>query len=53
MRHEYKSYILESADALDAVICGFAAIAVTRGTIAIQPMPIAVDEGGSQFTRST
>jgi hypothetical protein len=35
----------DSADALDAVICGFAAIAVTRGTIAVPPMPIAIDEG--------
>jgi len=42
---EYESRLLDSADALDAVICGFAAIAVTRGTIAVPPMPIAHDEG--------
>lgn len=34
-----------SADALDAVICAFAAIAVTKGDIAVPPGPTASLEG--------
>lgn len=41
----YTSCMQDCADALDAVICGFAAIALTQGTIAVPPMPIAEDEG--------
>lgn len=34
-----------SADALDAVLCGFAAIAVTKGIVAIPPTSVSIDEG--------
>jgi hypothetical protein len=37
--------IHESADALDAVLCAFAAIAVTRGRVAYPPEPASEQEG--------
>ena len=37
--------MLDSADALDAVICAFAAIAVTDGRLLHSPEPIAQEEG--------
>lgn len=43
---EFREAIENSADALDAVIAGFAAIAADQGEIALRPdMPIALTEG--------
>ena len=37
--------MLQSADALDAVLCAFAAVAVTEDRLAVQPPPDAGAEG--------
>jgi len=42
-RHRYKAE--RNADALDAVLAAFAAIAVTSGSLAVQPAPCADPEG--------
>jgi hypothetical protein len=42
---DHRGVILENGDALDAVICAFAARAVARGAVALPPIASAGDEG--------
>jgi len=42
---EFQAALIENADALDAVICAFAPIAVNTGKIAVFPDKVAILEG--------
>ena len=41
----FVAQMADSADALDAVLCAFAAVAVTENKVAYQPEPVAAQEG--------
>jgi hypothetical protein len=41
----FEEILRGSADALDAVLCAFAAIAVINGNLAVSPGPTAASEG--------